>query len=95
MIVSSLDTKVNLQLSLHAANMNYMLMKQYWNETNKTYLMRFRSMVETLKIAGGEHMLVSKALLGRKIGSATKAEINEEKENLIAVCYILRSNVDC
>ena len=79
MIVSGLDTKVNLRVSLHAAMLNYMLMKQYPNETNDTYLTRFRSMVETLKLAGGEHILMSDTLLGKKIEDATKAEINEEK----------------
>ena len=79
MIVSGLDTKVNLRVSLHAAMLNYMLMKQYPNETNDTYLTRFRSMVETLKLAGGEHILMSDTLLGKKIEDATKAEINKEK----------------
>ena len=85
MIVSGLDTKVNLRVSLHAAMLNYMLMKQYPNETNNTYLTRFRSMVETLKLAGGKHMLMSDTLLGKKIEDATKAEINEEKEKIMAV----------
>ena len=49
MIVSGLDTKVNLRVSLHAAMLNYMLMKQFPNETNDGYLTRFKSMTETLK----------------------------------------------
>ena len=94
MIVSGLDTKVNLRVSLHAAVLNYMLMKQYPNETNDTYLTRFRSMIETLKLAGGEHILVSEMLLGKKIENASGAEIYEEKEKFMAICYILRSDVD-
>ena len=39
-------------------------------------------MVKTLKIADGKHILVSKTLLGIYIDSATKVEINEEKESL-------------
>ena len=53
MIVSGLDTNVNLQVLLHAAMLNYMLLKQFPNETNDAYLTRFKSMIETLKIAGG------------------------------------------
>ena len=94
MIVSGLDTKVNLRVSLHAAMLNYMLMKQYPNETNDTYLTRFRSMTETLKLAGGEHILVSETLMGKKIEDATKAEIHAEKEKFMAVCYVLRSDTD-
>ena len=36
-------------------------------------------MAETLKLVGGEHILVSETLLGREIKDATRAEINEEK----------------
>ena len=43
-------------------------------------------MVETLKIAGGEHILVSKTMLGKELATATKAEINREKEKPMAVC---------
>ena len=70
MIVSGLNTIVNLQVSLHAGMMNHMLMKQCSNEINDVYLTRYRSMFETLRIAGGEHILLSKTLLG-KIDSAT------------------------
>ena len=66
MIVAGLDTKVNLRVSLHTAMLNYMLMKQYPNEANDTYLTQFKSMVETLKLAGGEHILVSETILGKK-----------------------------
>ena len=92
MIVSGLDTKMNVRVSLHAAMLNYMLMKQYQYETNDAYLTRFRSMTETLKLAGGEHILVSESLLGKEIKVASKAEISAEKEKFMAVCYILRSD---
>ena len=59
-IVLGLDTKVNKRVSMHSAMMSFMLMKQYDNEANDAYLTRFKSMVKTLKIAGGEHVLVSK-----------------------------------
>ena len=94
MIVSGLDTKVNLRVSLHTAMLNYMLMKQYPNETNDTYLTRFRLMTETLKLAGGGHILVSETLLEKKIEDATPSEIDAEKEKFMAVCFILRSDTD-
>ena len=50
MIVSGLDTKVNLRVSLHDAISNYMLIKQYPYETNEGNLTRFKSMVGTLKL---------------------------------------------
>ena len=63
MIVSGLDTKVNLRVSLHDAITNYIMLKQQTYETNDAYLTRFKSMVGTLKIAGGEHILVSSVML--------------------------------
>ena len=52
-IVSGLDTKVNLRVSLYDMVINFMLLKQFGNETNKAYHIRFKLTVETLKIAGG------------------------------------------
>ena len=91
-IVSGLDTKVYLRVSCHTALIDYMLLKQYINETNDSYLSRFKSMVQVLKIAGGAHILVSLTLMGMEIEDATYAEIDEEKEKSMAVSYILRSN---
>ena len=42
MIVSGMDTKMNLRVLLHAAILNYMLLKQYPNETKDAYLTRFK-----------------------------------------------------
>ena len=66
-IVSGLDTKVNLRVSLHDVMFNFILLKQQQHETNDAYLTRFKSMIETLKIAGGEHVLISPVLLGKTI----------------------------
>ena len=52
-IVSSLDAKVNSRVSLHDVVLNFMLLKQFANESNEACHTRFKSMVETLKIAGG------------------------------------------
>ena len=76
MIVSGLNTIVNLQVSLHAGMLNHMLMTQCSNEINVAYLTRYRSTFETLKIAGEEHTLVNETLPEKKIDSTTKAEIN-------------------
>ena len=91
-ITSGLDTKVNLRVSLHDTLLNFMLLRQFPDETNDAYLTRFKSMVETLKIAGGEHLLVSPTLMGKTIDAATADEINDEKEHFLAICFILRSD---
>ena len=62
-----LDTKVNLRVSLHDVMTNFFLLKQQAYESNDTYLTRFKSMVETLNIAGGNHILVSEKLRKKKI----------------------------
>ena len=49
-------------------------------------------MVETLKIAGGEHVLISPVMLGSNL-STTNVK-NEEKEKFMAICFILRSDPD-
>ena len=49
-------------------------------------------MIQTLKIAGGKHILVSTTLLGKYSTSASDIETNEEKEKMMAVYFILRSN---
>lgn len=92
-IVLGLDTKVNLRVSLHAAILNFFNMRQWENETNDDYLTRFKSMVETLKLAGGEHVLVSKEMMGvDQLSSVTKQQKEKEMERLLAVCFILRSD---
>ena len=78
-IVSGLDTKVNLRVSLHDVIINFMLLKQFGNETNKAYHSRFKSMLETLKIAGGKHILISPEMLGMKIDAASNLQLREEK----------------
>ena len=49
-------------------------------------------MVETLKIAGSEHILVSTKIMGKSTKDASSTELNEEKEKHMAACYVLRSN---
>ena len=65
LIVSGLDTKTNPQVSMHDTMINYFLFKQHPYESNDSYLTRSKSMVETLKIAGGDHILVSITMLKR------------------------------
>ena len=92
-IVSGLDTKVNLRVSLHDAMLNTLTTKQGENETNDDYFTRFKSSTETLKLAGGEHVFVSKEMLGvDKLSDATKKEIDDEKDRFMATCFILRSD---
>ena len=91
-IVSGLDTKVNLRVSLHDTMTNFFLLKQQAHESNDAYLTRFKSMIETLKIAGGNHILVSETLVKKEISNATLTEINVEREKFMAVSFILCSD---
>ena len=52
-IVYGMDTKSNFRVSLHTAIMSFMLLQQYNTESSDTYSARFKSSMETLKIAGG------------------------------------------
>ena len=76
---------------MHDSMTNYFPLKQQQYESNDGYLTRSKSMVETLKIAGGEHIFVSKAMLKKDISMATKAEVNAEREKFMAITFILGS----
>ena len=92
-IVSGLDTKVNFRVSLHAAITNVINMKQWENETNDDYLTRFKSMIETLNLIGGEYILVNKEMIDKDdLSLATRGEWNEEKQKFMATYFNLRSN---
>ena len=77
---------------MHSAIFNFMMMNQYDNESNAAYLKRFKLMIQTLKIAGGDHMLVSKAMLGKEIHEAASAEIMIECKRIMCICFILLSH---
>ena len=51
-------------------------------------------MIQTLKILGGKRILVSATIMGNAIKDATDAKINNEKEQFMALCYILKSDED-
>ena len=78
-IVSGLYTKVNIRVSLHTAIQNYIKLKQQAYESNNGYPTQFKFVVELLKIAGGEHLLVSKEMLGNEYFALTIEERNTEK----------------
>ena len=67
MIVSGLDTKANLRVSLNGIILNHMMIKQQTYETNDSCLTIFKSMLGTLKIEGSDHILVSSVMLKKKI----------------------------
>ena len=90
--VSGLNTKVNLRVLLHDAISNFILLKQQAYKPNDGYLTRFKFMVNTLKIAGGEHILASEIVMGETISVATKGEIDVDKDKCMSVCLILRSD---
>jgi len=91
-VVSGLDSKVNLRVSLYSTMINLLLTKQQPNGLNTAYLTRFKSMARTLTTAGGEHIFVSKDMLGKDLGVATADEVKDEKEYFLAMCFILRSD---
>ena len=49
-------------------------------------------MVQTLKMAGGYHILVSDEMMKKKIADATEQEIKDERERFMAISFILRSD---
>ena len=67
MIVSGLDTKAKLRVSLNDVISSHMMIKKQTYETNDSCLTMFKSMLGTLKIEGGEHILVSSVMLKKKI----------------------------
>ena len=69
MIVSGIDMKISPHISLYAALMNFLLLKQYMDTSNDIYLTRFKSSVNTLNLAGGSHIFISKQMLGKDIAS--------------------------
>ena len=77
MKVSGSGTKLNLRASLHDVIMKFMLLKQFGNETNEACHTRFKSMVETLKIVGGEHILISPFVQGSELDEATSLQLHE------------------
>ena len=76
--ISGIDTKINLRVSLHAAMIIFLLLKQYSNNKNDAYLTRFKSGIQTLIITGGKHILVGELTMGHKFEDAPKEEKNEE-----------------
>ena len=91
LIVSGLDTKTNPRVSMHNTMTNYFLFKQHPYESNNSYLARFKLMVETLKIAFGDYILVSKTMLKLDIDKATKQEIDAERENVLQSLLFLEA----
>ena len=49
-------------------------------------------MMSTLKIAGGDHIFVSKEMLNKELKDSTADEINEERDHFKATCFIIMSN---
>ena len=69
-----------------------MLIKQFGNAENEACYTRFKSVVETLKITGGEHILIIPMILWTELDKATFLQLREGKEKVMAICFILRSD---
>ena len=76
--ISGIDTKISLRVSLHAAMINFLFLKQYSNKTNDACLTRFKSTIHLLIIIGGKHILVSELTMEHKFKDATKEEEKRE-----------------
>ena len=48
-------------------------------------------MIETLKIAGREH-IISPVMLGSELSAASSTQLSTEKEKCMAICFILKSD---
>lgn len=77
--------KTSPRVSLNAALMTFLLLKQCTNESNDTYFTRFKLSVETLNLAGGAHMFISDQILGMDIASVTNKELGAERERFKAI----------
>jgi len=91
-IVSGLDTKSKKRVPLHGALFNFLTMHQYQTEINDAYLTSSKSNVKALKLAGGEHVLVSNKLINKLATNITNTDRQKEKEHFLAVAFILRSD---
>ena len=90
--MSGIDTKKSTHESLHTALTIFLLLEQYLNKFNDTYLTRFELSVKALNLVGGSHIFTSEKMLGKKISSATDKELEAERENFKAIHFILRAN---
>ena len=48
--------------------------------------------METLKLAGGDHIFTSEDMLGKELNLASPQELQAEKEYFKAVCFILSAD---
>ena len=48
--------------------------------------------METLRLAGGDHIFMNKHMLGKELALANKQELQVEKEYFKALCFILRAD---
>ena len=70
-LTSGIDAKLNVHDTLHDAMIAFLTMRQGQNESNDDYMKRFRANEQTLKLAGGGHILCSPTTLDKARSAAT------------------------
>ena len=87
MIMSGIGAETNPRVPLHTSLMFCLLLKQYMNEFNNTYLTRFKLSVERLHLEGGLHIFTSKQMLGT-LGTETSYMLRHIGDQQCHMTYI-------
>ena len=70
-IVSDIDKKTKLCVSLHSILFSVFVGEQYTNESNDVYLTKSKSFTETLQLTGENNFFVVEQMLRKKLDVAT------------------------
>ena len=62
------------------------------NESIDSFLKRFNSTVQTVRLVGGSHVFCSPDILGSKIEDATTTEIAKEEDAILSMIFLSRSD---
>lgn len=91
-LTSGIDVKANKHVVLHDKLLQFLTMRQGATESNDNYLKRYNSNLQTLELAGGEHIFCSPQLTDKSIDTMSDDEIKEEEDKFKAVCLLQRSD---
>ena len=91
-IVLGIDTKTNLRVLLKSVMLTFLNIRQYPDKETDAYLSRFKSVSESLVLAGGENIFVSEKIMKTQMKDATKEKIENESNTFKSICYMSRSD---
>ena len=91
-ITLGLDSKSNKRSNLHDALKILVKMQQGPDESDDTYMKRFKANIDTLISAGGRHILCSETIMDKASTNLTDVEIIAEEENFKAMMYLKQSD---